>query len=177
MMTRLIQQRASGAPTSLGTTLLTIAVALLILITVPDRRACAQVTGETSAETTSTTATGLVPPPNAPAVIALLESAFARGDAAALIRHSARRLDITLFGSSELFSRSQAGYVLKAFFDEYEPERLVLNETSGSEGNWFAAGRYWYAAGDLPLAVFLRVRRADDAWELREVRIGRSIDR
>lgn len=154
-------------------------VHLLVMVTLAmvtqQQRTFAQTTDDAASETSST-APQVVRPPQAPAVLRLLEDAFARGDAAEMMRHSARRVDVTLFGSSELFSRSQAGYVLKAFFSEYRPDRLLLSERSASEGNWFAAGRYWYEAGEAPLRVYLRVRRANGGWELREVRIGRSID-
>ncbi len=93
------------------------------------------------------------------------------------MRHSARRLDVTLFGMSELFSRSQANYVLRDFFAEYRPEQFDMTEMSGSLGNWFAAGRYRYARGEAPLAVYFRLRFGEGKWELRELRIGRTIDR
>lgn len=116
-------------------------------------------------------------PQHAPPELADLETAFAHGDAKRLIEHAARRVDVTLFGSSELFSRSQAGYVFKEFFREYPPERLILRETTGAEGNWFASGRYWYARAEEPLAVYLRLRHGSEGWQLREIRIGRTMDR
>ncbi len=109
-----------------------------------------------------------------PQALAAIVDAFREGDSATLTNHSARRLDVTLFGISELFSRSQAGYVLHDFFDQYHPEHLEITETSGTEGNWFAAGRYWYRRGEAPLAIYLRLRGGEGAWELREVRIGRT---
>lgn len=114
---------------------------------------------------------------SAPTELRALEQALTRGDASEIMRFSAEHVDVALFGSDELYSRSQARYVLKAFFDEFRPIRLALNEISGSEHNWFAAGNYWYASGDSPLAVYLRLRRDDIGWELREVRIGRTSDR
>lgn len=113
----------------------------------------------------------------APPALGALVDAFRAGDSDALMKHSAQRLDVTLFGISELFSRSQAGYVLSDFFDEYRPLRLEITETSGSEGNWFAAGRYWYERGEAPLAVYFRLRSGEGVWKLREVRIGRTADR
>lgn len=176
MVTRLIQKLVHGALSPLATAGCSVVISLMI-VSVPGQRVLAQTAGEASVEVPSSSPDTLVPPQYAPAVLGLLEAAFARGDAGAIMRHSARRVDVTLFGSSELFSRSQAGYVLKAFFNEYRPERLLLNERSASEGNWFVAGRYWYEAAESPLAVYLRVRRTDSGWELRDVRIGRSIDR
>lgn len=113
----------------------------------------------------------------APDALNALVKAFEDGDAESVMRHSGQRLDVSLFGMSKLFSRSQAGYVLRDFFKEHRPERLHVTDTSGSAGNWFAAGRYWYGGGDAPLAVYFRLRFGEDEWELREVRISRTVDR
>lgn len=177
MVTRLIQKLSHGGPSPLTTAVLSVVIISLMTVSLPRQKVLAQTTGEFTVEVPSSPPADFVRPQHAPAVLAQLEAAFARGDAGAMMRYSARRVDVTLFGTSELFSRSQAGYVLKAFFNEYRPERLLLNERSASEGNWFVAGRYWYEAAESPLAVYLRVRRTDSGWELREVRIGRSIDR
>jgi hypothetical protein len=150
-------------------------VAGLLVVIVPF--AGAQDIPEPPSETTLATDSVVLAPQSAPVELTFLEQAFARGDAAEIMKFSAKHLDITLFGSSELYSRSQAGYVLKAFFDEYRPEKLLLTEMSGSEANWFAAGSYSYVTGDSHLAVYLRLRRGDFGWELREVRIGRMSDR
>ena len=98
---------------------------------------------------------------------------FAQGDADALMEHAGERVDVTLLGSSDLFSRSQATYVVRDFFRHFPPARLDLNETSATEGNWFAAGRYWYQNGDAPLSVYLRLSVSNSEWELREIRISR----
>ena len=137
----------------------------------------AQDISERSSRAGLTTDTLQAIPEQAPAELMHLERAFARGDASEMMKYSAKHVDITLFNSNELYSRSQAGYVLKAFFDEYRPERLMLGEISGTEANWFAAGRYWYVTGEMHLVVYLRLRRAEFGWELREIRIGRISDR
>jgi len=150
-------------------------VAGLLVVIVPSSGA--QDIPEPPSETTLATDSVVLAPQSTPVELTFLEQAFARGDAAEMMKYSAKHLDFTLFGSSELYSRSQAGYVLKAFFDEYRPEKLLLTEMSGSEANWFAAGSYSYVTGDSHLAVYLRLRRGDFGWELREVRIGRMSDR
>lgn len=147
----------------------------LLLVIVPS--AGAQDTPEPTPASRLATDSVVVSPQSAPVELTFLEQAFARGDAAEIMKYSAKHLDITLFGASELYSRSQAGYVLKAFFEEYRPKKLLFTEMSGSEANWFAAGSYWYETGDSHLVVYFRLRRGDFGWELREVRIGRLGDR
>lgn len=155
--------------------IVSLVLACLLLVIVPS--AGAQDIPEPTPATRLATDSVVVTPQSAPVELTFLEQAFARGDAAEIMKYSAKHIDITLFGASELYSRSQAGYVLKAFFDEYRPEKLSFTEMSGSEANWFAAGSYWYETGDPNLAVYLRLRRGDFGWELREVRIGRLSDR
>lgn len=106
-----------------------------------------------------------------------IQVALASGDARGLIRRSADRVDITVFGASEVLSRSQSMYVMKDFFRDYRPARISLEETSGSDGNWFASARYWAENEDTPFAVYVRMRLNERRWELRELRIGRSNSR
>ena len=114
---------------------------------------------------------------DAPVLLTELLDAFGRGDARGVVNCSSRRLDVTIFGVSELFSQSQVSYVLRDFFANYPPQKLNVTETSGSIDNWFAAGHYWYRRGDAPLSVYFRLRLSGGEWKLREVRIGRTIHR
>lgn len=101
--------------------------------------------------------------------------ALRAGSVDPLMDRAADRVDLTIFGSSELLSRSQAKYVLMDFFRSYPPTRVEVHETSPSDGNWFASASYWYEGGDGPLTVYLRMRaKSADDWELRELRFGRS---
>lgn len=101
--------------------------------------------------------------------------ALQAGDVEALTSRTADRLDLTIFGSSELLSRSQAKYVLKEFARTYPPVRIEVHDTSPSEGNWFSSARYWFENGDRPLTVYVRLRENHpQEWELRELRFGRS---
>lgn len=100
------------------------------------------------------------------------------GRVATLVDVLADRVDLTIFGSSEVLSKSQAKYVLQDFFRNYPPTSLTVHETSPSEGNWFASAAYGYRGVDEPLTVYLRMRVRDAyRWELRELRFGRSFSR
>lgn len=103
-----------------------------------------------------------------------IRTALEEGDAEQLMKRSGDRIDMTVFGVSELLSRSQARYVLRAFFAEYRPSAVQLIDTSESDGNWFAAAGYSYERGMAPLSVYLRLRRGSAGWELRELRFERT---
>lgn len=111
------------------------------------------------------------------AVLEDIRGAFSEGDVERLMRRSGERIDLTVFGVSELLSRSQARYVLRSFFAEYPPTMVALVDTSESEGNWFASAGYWYETGKAPLSVYLRLRRGSAEWELRELRFDRPAAR
>lgn len=106
-----------------------------------------------------------------------VREALEKGDAEQLMEASGERIDLTVFGVSELLSRSQASYVVRAFFAEYPPSAVRLIDTSESDGNWFASAEYSYESGTVPLSVYLRLRRGSSGWELRELRFDRSTPR
>ena len=96
-------------------------------------------------------------------------------DVERLTSRAANRVDLTIFGSSELLSRSQAKYVVQEFVRTYPPVRIKVNDTSPSDGNWFSSASYWYENADEPLTVYVRLReKSSQDWELRELRFGRS---
>lgn len=100
-----------------------------------------------------------------------VQRAFVAGDAKALLGYAADRLEISLFNESTLYSRSQALYVMQAFFREYPPVRFVYQEHQPASGSWFAAAVYWCDPADRPLRVYIRLRERGDGWELREIRV------
>lgn len=102
-----------------------------------------------------------------------LQEALESGDVEAVLGQAAERIDVTLFSANALYSRAQAQYVLRDFFREYPPRRFAFKEPSRRDENWFAAGQYWYGSSDEPLAVYVRLRRQGERWELREIRIDR----
>lgn len=106
-----------------------------------------------------------------------MRKALADGDVEAIIQHAGARIDLTVFGTSELLSRSQARYVLRSFFAEYPPLRVDVVDSSLSSGHWFATAGYWFEAGSEPLSAYLRLQDGARGWELRELRFERSSPR
>ncbi len=103
--------------------------------------------------------------------LARLGQAFEAGDAHALLADAADRVEIALLGSSKLYSRAQATYVMQEFFREYPPEQFTLQNESRTEGSWIAAAHYRYKRAEHPLQVYVRLRVKGEQWELREVRV------
>ncbi len=101
-----------------------------------------------------------------------VEQAFASGDAQALVQQAGNRVEVSLLGTTTLYSRSQAQYVLQEFFRQYPPRAFTLERVSTTEGSTFADGDYYYEHEERPLRVFLRLHPASgQRWEIREIRI------
>jgi hypothetical protein len=107
------------------------------------------------------------------AVVDRVEAALSKGDANGFLAHAADRVEIAVLGTSTLYSRAQATYVLEQFFREYPPMRFSADRPAATGGNFFVAGRYWYGSDDRYLNVYMRFRSREGAYEVRELRIER----
>lgn len=106
--------------------------------------------------------------------VARVTAALEAGDAEALLAASAARVELVLFEQSGLYSRGQAALVLEAFFERNPPARVILAEQALADDGRAAMGRYWTGTSEDPLRVYVRLRPADEAWEVDAVRIERG---
>ena len=104
-----------------------------------------------------------------PAEMDRIEKAFGEGDVKALLNTMSSRVAIAVFGASREYSRTQAEYVLKEFFDEYPPVRFAVSRFSETDQGAFVAGRYKSRRGGNDIDVYLRLRDQRGKWELREI--------
>lgn len=107
-----------------------------------------------------------------PTVAERVQQAFAAGDADGLLSPAADRVEINLFGTRTFYSRDQAFYVLRAFFEEHGPRRFEVQDTVQTGGAYFVTGTYWHVRDDRPLRVFVRLSASEAQWRLQEVRVG-----
>ena len=103
-----------------------------------------------------------------------VRAALSSGDTESLMSRTDERVDVTIFGTSELLSRSQARYVIRSFFAQYPPSRAEILETTQADDNWFASGRYATEVEPEPLSFYLLLRHGAVGWELRELRFDRD---
>ncbi len=108
-------------------------------------------------------------------ILASIERAFIAADADSIARMSASRVEIAVLGKSRLYSRTQARYVLRDFFDEYPPLRVELSEPSITDKGIFAAGTYRFAPDRNPLRLYVRLRRDQTTWLMREIVLERAV--
>jgi hypothetical protein len=102
-----------------------------------------------------------------------LRKAIASGDAQALMEHAGERVEIALPNKGSVYSRSQAVYVMKHFFEEHPPVRVEVQRSSESGGSRFVEGTY-RTAQDRSFSLYLRLFREGEQWSLSEVRVRRN---
>jgi hypothetical protein len=114
--------------------------------------------------------------------VARVERAFGNGDAEVLLAPASDRVEVSLLGTRTFYSRSQAFYVLRDFFAQYEPRRFEVRDVSKTGASTFITGRYRHARADDPLPVYVRLQQNAGTgdppsgdppeWVLHEVRVG-----
>jgi hypothetical protein len=99
--------------------------------------------------------------------------ALSEGDANRLLRPSADRVEISLFGARTFYSSAQALYVLRKFFRSHAPRRFVIGDVMETGTSCFVRGEYEQARIGRRLQVYVRLDRSErkSPWRLREIRI------
>ena len=105
-----------------------------------------------------------------------LRAAVMQADGAALSRMSAATVDIALFGESKRYSRSQAALLLRSFFEDYPPLEFEISDFTKTATGWFMEGSYSTRGDARPLRVYIRLRRHDTGWLVRELLIEEAAD-
>ncbi|MFB6232409.1 MAG: DUF4783 domain-containing protein [Salinibacter sp.] len=113
-----------------------------------------------------------------PAVVQRVAAAFSEGNAQRLLKPSADRVEVNLFGERTYYSSAQALYVLRNFFRGHKPSRFSVKDAVEKATNYFVRGRYEQARVAQQLLVYVRLGRVeeDSAWQLQEVRIERDTE-
>jgi hypothetical protein len=99
--------------------------------------------------------------------------AFSEGDADRLLRPSADRIEISLFGARTFYSSAQALYVLREFFRSHAPRRFRVRDVMETGAMCFVQGEYEQARRQRRLRVYVRLAQpeGEELWHLHEVRI------
>lgn len=109
-------------------------------------------------------------------VLQRVTTSFAEGDAQRLLTPAADRVEVSLFGTRTYYSRAQAFYVLREFFDTHPPSTFSLNDATAAGRSCFVRGRLDHTRDERTLQVYVRLVHRDDAWRLHEVRIDADVE-
>jgi Domain of unknown function (DUF4783) len=83
-------------------------------------------------------------------------------------------LQVNVFGESNLYSQTQARYVLEAFFRSNPGTNFSFNDTwSGATGT-FAVGTY---QSRQPIQVYIRTQKTGNKTQLKEIRFTQNTNR
>lgn len=117
------------------------------------------------------------PPASVPDSVAQrVVTAFVKGNAETLLTPATDRVEVSLFGARTFYSKAQAFYVLREFFEAHPPVDFRLNDVTAAERSCFVRGQFTHDAGQQSLQVYVRLAVRDEAWQLQEVRIDEDIE-
>ncbi|MDX1907654.1 MAG: DUF4783 domain-containing protein [Bacteroidia bacterium] len=80
-----------------------------------------------------------------------------KGDVSMLSGHFGERVEITLMGSRQVHSHTQADYVMGKFFADYPPTSFYFQHNGETGGTTYAIGEYRSAKGTFEVNVFIRI--------------------
>lgn len=103
-------------------------------------------------------------------VVERVSRAFSNGDANLLLGTTSDRIEVGLPGTRAYYSRSQAMYVLREFFNEHGPTRFAVEDVTKAGTSYFVTGRFWHSRGEQPMHVYTRFSSRGDN-RLYEVRV------
>lgn len=81
--------------------------------------------------------------PDPEETIAMVQQAIASGDAKKISRFASSYTEVSIEGSTTLYSRAQTAYILKAFFRDHPPERFSFQHKLRVGKDWYVHGKYW----------------------------------
>jgi hypothetical protein len=128
-----------------------------------------------------TAARGQVPIQETPAAVPdsvahRVVTAFVEGDAETLLTPATDRVELSLFGARTFYSKAQAFYVLREFFDLHPPVDFQLSDVTAAENSCFVRGQFTHDEGQRPLQVYARFVAREAVWRLQEVRIDEDVE-
>ncbi|MBL7965031.1 MAG: DUF4783 domain-containing protein [Flavobacteriales bacterium] len=96
--------------------------------------------------------------------------ALRTGNARELAQQFIANVDLTVPGTSDIFSKAQAEQILRKFFDEHEPRELTLEHEGVSKmGDRYYIGRMKTTKGEFRVTFFLK--RNGDVFQVKQLRI------
>jgi hypothetical protein len=107
--------------------------------------------------------------------LARVQSAIERGDVDGIVSQASEQIEVAVFGSSRLYSKTQARYILTDFFGNYPPRGFRFEDPSTTSRGLFVEGTYRHAGDTTPLRIYVQLRRVGSKWLLRELLIEQPV--
>ena len=104
-------------------------------------------------------------------IVLYIQEAIENGRAESMVDKSSSFVEVTLLGNSTLYSRAQAGYILKEFFREHPPSEFAFQRRLNVGNDWYVYGSYRNRAEKETYRIEIRIRRNGDGYEIKNIRI------
>ncbi len=96
--------------------------------------------------------------------------AIEAGNASELADFFTQKVDLSIPGTDDVFSKAQAEQILKAFFKEHSPNKLKLEHRGRSKlKDRYRIGKLITSNGDFRLTYFMK--KVEDAFRIKKLRI------
>lgn len=97
-----------------------------------------------------------------------IKDAIKIGSAKEISQHFHQTIDVTIEGEINNYSKTQAEYVLKEFFQKFPPSSfLIVHQGASKAGMPYAIGQY--TSGDDTFRVWLRIKKNEDSYLIHEI--------
>lgn len=97
-----------------------------------------------------------------------IKEAIKAGSAKEISQYFHQTIDVTLEGDINNYSKTQAEYVLKEFFQKYTPSSfMIVHQGASKAGMPYAIGQY--TSGDNIFRVWIRIKKTDDSFLIHEI--------
>lgn len=97
-----------------------------------------------------------------------VKEAVKAGSAKEISQHFYQTVDVTLEGNIESYSKTQAEYQLKEFFQQYPPTNfMIVHQGASKAGMPYAIGQY--LSGDNTFRVWIRIKKNNETYMIHEI--------
>lgn len=101
-------------------------------------------------------------------IINNIKDAIKAGSAREISVHLNQTVDVTLEGNIENYSRTQAEYQLKEFFQQYPPSTFqIVHQGASKAGMPYAIGQY--VSGESTFRVWIRIKQISEEYKIHEI--------
>lgn len=101
-------------------------------------------------------------------VFAKIERAIATTDAQALSNYFGPQVEVTIGEKYEIYSKDQATFVIKEFFQDHPVRSFRIKHTGNSNSTYYGLGDYYSTRGAFLVNVFLK--KTGNTYVIEEVR-------
>ncbi|MBX2818940.1 MAG: DUF4783 domain-containing protein [Rhodothermaceae bacterium] len=105
-------------------------------------------------------------------IVLYIQQAIESGNAESLVNKSSSYVEVTLLGNTTMYSRAQAGYILREFFREHPPSDFAFQRRLNVGTDWYMYGSYRNGAQNQVYRMEVRIRRNGEGYEIKNIRIS-----